>query len=192
MGSHGRLRGLPGGRPSECPGSLHEGSTRCCHAGLGLPPRPGEVEEGFLALPEMLKVDNLAKVIVITGQGEKDHALRAIGEGAYDFFCKPIQIDDLKVVLRRAVYVSRLERDHRELQQRLGEEPFGGMIGTSPEMQKVFTSIRKVATSDASLLVVGESGTGKELVARAAQQAEHEGQWSFCGNQLRCHPRGPS
>jgi len=57
---------------------------------LGLPPHPGEVEEGFLALGEMLAQDSLIKVIVITGQGEKGHALKAIGEGAYDFFCKPI------------------------------------------------------------------------------------------------------
>jgi two-component system NtrC family response regulator len=134
---------------------------------LGLPPYPGEVKEGFLALGEILSQDSFVKVIVITGQGEKDHALKAIGEGAYDFFCKPIQIEELKVVLNRAFYVVQLEREHRELQQRLSGESFEGMIGTSPQIQEVFSSIRKVATTEVPVLIVGESGTGKELVARA-------------------------
>ena len=134
---------------------------------LGLPPYPGEVKEGFMALSEMHSQDSMIKVVVITGQGEKDHALKAIGEGAYDFFCKPIQIEELKVVLKRAFYVSQLEREHRELQQRLSGESFEGMLGTSPKMQEVFSSIRKVATTEVPVLIVGESGTGKELVAKA-------------------------
>jgi two-component system NtrC family response regulator len=134
---------------------------------LGLPPHPGEAKEGFLALAEILSEDSMAKVIVITGQGEKGHALKAIGEGAYDFFCKPIQIEELKIVLNRAFYVSQLEREHRELQQRLSGESFEGMLGTSRQMQEVFSSIRKVATTEVPVLIVGESGTGKELVAKA-------------------------
>jgi two-component system NtrC family response regulator len=134
---------------------------------LGLPPYPGEVKEGFLALTEMLAHDGLVKVVVITGQGEKDHALRAIGDGAYDFFCKPIQIEELKIVLNRAFYVSQLEREHRELQQQLSGDSFEGMLGTSPQMQEVFLSIRKVSTTEVPVLIVGESGTGKELVAKA-------------------------
>jgi two-component system NtrC family response regulator len=134
---------------------------------LGLSPSPGDVKEGFLTLGEILSQDSFIKVIVITGQGEKDHALKAIGEGAYDFFCKPIQIEELKVVLSRAFYVSQLEREHRELQQRLSGESFEGMLGSSPQMQEVFSSIRKVATTEVPVLIVGESGTGKELVAKA-------------------------
>jgi two-component system NtrC family response regulator len=134
---------------------------------LGLPPYPGEVKEGFLALNEMLSQDSLVKVIVITGQGEKNHALKAIGEGAYDFFCKPIQIDELKVVLHRAFYVSQLEHEYHTLKQQLREESFEGMLGASPQMQEVFASIRKVATTEVPVLIVGESGTGKELVAKA-------------------------
>jgi two-component system NtrC family response regulator len=134
---------------------------------LGLPPRPAEVEEGFATLGEMLSVDPLVKVIIITGQGEKEHALRGVGEGAYDFMLKPVQIDELKVVLKRAFYVSSLEREHHQLQNRIGEKEFEGMLGTSPQMQEVYSTIRKVATTDAPVLIVGESGTGKELVARA-------------------------
>lgn len=134
---------------------------------LGLPPRPTDVEEGFATLSEVLSSDPFAKVIIITGRGEKEHALRAVGEGAYDFLYKPVQIDELKVVLKRAFYVSALERENHQLQQRQGDEGFEGMLGTSPKVQEVISTIRKVATTDAPVLIVGDSGTGKELVARA-------------------------
>ncbi|OEU46371.1 MAG: PEP-CTERM-box response regulator transcription factor, partial [Desulfobacterales bacterium S3730MH5] len=134
---------------------------------LGLPPQSGDVEEGFLALAEMLEHDPLSKVIIITGQNEKEHALAAIGGGAYDFLNKPIELDELQVIIRRALHVSQLEREHRELQKQLGGESFEGMLGTSPQMQKVYETIRKVATTDTPVLILGESGTGKELAARA-------------------------
>jgi len=137
---------------------------------LGLPPHPAGVEEGFAALNEILTELPQAKAIIITGRGEKEHALRAVGMGAYDFFYKPIEIDELKVVLRRAFHVSQLEREHWELQQRLSGDSFEGMLGTSDKMQDVFAMIRKVATTDAPVLIEGESGTGKELVARAIHQ----------------------
>ncbi len=137
---------------------------------LGLPPYPLEVREGFATLNEMLSHDGFAKIIVITGQGEKDHALKAIGQGAYDFFCKPIQIDELKVVLQRAFYVSQLERKNREYQLQSDVEPFASMLGTSLEIQEVFASIRKVAATEVPVLITGESGTGKELVAKALHQ----------------------
>jgi two-component system NtrC family response regulator len=134
---------------------------------LGLPPRPTEVEEGFRALAEMLAFEPLLKVIVITAHGERQHALHAISQGAYDFFVKPVRMDELKVLLHRAFYLSRLEREHRELKQRAFGESFDGMIGTSPEMERIYASTRKVSTTDVTVLIVGESGTGKELVARA-------------------------
>jgi len=134
---------------------------------LGLPPRQDEVEEGFLALADILEEEVLIKVIIVTGHDEREYALQAISQGAYDFFCKPVQIDELKIVLHRTFYLCQLEREHRELQQLLGRKSFEGMLGTSPQMQKVFTAIRKVATTDAPVLIVGENGTGKELVARA-------------------------
>jgi two-component system NtrC family response regulator len=134
---------------------------------LGLPPFPTEVKEGFLTLNEMLGEDPITKIIIITGRSEKEHALKAIGQGAYDIFYKPIEVDELKVVLRRAVNVSSLERECRKLQQRLSEEPFEGMLGTSPQIQEVFSAIHKVARTDVPVLITGESGTGKELVAQA-------------------------
>ena len=134
---------------------------------LGLPPRPTSTEEGFLALAEIKEQAPFAKVVVITGQGERKNALEAIGQGAYDFFSKPIEIEELRIVLRRAFYLAELEKEHRRLQRQMDTGAFEGMIGTSPEMQTVFSAIRKVATTEAPVLVTGESGTGKELVARA-------------------------
>ena len=140
---------------------------------LGLPPSPADPTEGFAALDEILAIDPLTKVIVITGQGEKENALRAIGEGAYDFLNKPIDADELKVILKRAYYTVRLEREHRELQARLGGDTFEGMLGTSAPMQEVFACIRKVAMTDAPILILGESGTGKEMAAQAIHRRSH-------------------
>jgi two-component system NtrC family response regulator len=134
---------------------------------LGLPPWPASVEEGFAALGEILSIDPLIKVIIATGRGEKEHALRAIGDGAYDFLYKPVDIEELKVLLKRAFYLAGLEREHQELQSRIGDDHFQGILGTSPKMQEVFATIRKVATTDVPVLVTGDSGTGKELVASA-------------------------
>ena len=133
---------------------------------LGLPPRPAEPVEGLAALSEILSRDSLVKVIIISGQGEKDNALQAIGAGAYDFLPKPADLELLKLLLKRAFHIASLEREYREMQQLQGET-FENMLGTSPQMQQVFNSIRKVATSDAPVLILGESGTGKEMVAQA-------------------------
>jgi two-component system NtrC family response regulator len=134
---------------------------------LGLPPSPGDTTEGFLALGEMLQVDPFLKVLVITGQDEQENALNAIGQGAYDFFCKPVDAEALKVVLARAIHVYQLERQNRERMAGTPADGFQGMLGKCSRMQSVFEDIRKVAATDAPVLISGESGTGKELAARA-------------------------
>src|SRR5499427_6273019 len=134
---------------------------------LGLPPHIGTPEEGFATLSEILAQDSLTKVIIISGQGEKNSALQAIGAGAYDFLNKPVHLEELKVILKRTFHVANLERSYRELQHQVQEDTFEAMLGASPQMQRVFNSVRKVAGADAPVLVLGESGTGKEMVAQA-------------------------
>ena len=134
---------------------------------LGLPPAARGVEEGFLTLASLLEEDPFAKVIIISGQGEKQNALTAIGQGAYDFFCKPVQVEEVSVILRRALRVHQLESEHRKLQAARPQDSFDELIGTSPQMQQVFAAIERVAATEAPILILGENGTGKELVARA-------------------------
>ncbi len=133
---------------------------------LGLPPHPQGVQEGFRTLSDILHENPAAKVIVVTGHEEREQALQAIGQGAYDFFRKPFQIEELKVVVRRAIHVYQLEREYHELQRQIVEDSFEGMLGTSPQIQEVFSTIRKLATTDVAVLIVGENGTGKEMLAR--------------------------
>ena len=134
---------------------------------LGLPPRPNDPDEGLETLAALLELDPVTKVIIVSGQGEKENALRAVGAGAYDFLCKPVQMDELKLVLQRCVYVAELEQEFRALQLAQSAEVFEDMLGASPQMQSVFTFIRKVGPTNAPVLILGESGTGKEMVAAA-------------------------
>ena len=134
---------------------------------LGLPPHPNQSDEGLAALSELLEVDATAKVIVISGQSEKQNALQAVGEGAYDFLCKPVEMEEVKLLLRRCIQVVELEKEYRELQQSQRSDVFEEMLGTSSQMQAAFALIRKVAGTDAPVLLLGESGTGKEMAAAA-------------------------
>jgi len=134
---------------------------------LGLPPHPNDPEEGLATLSSILSRDRLAKVIIVSGQGEKENAMRAVGAGAYDFLCKPVDLDELKLLLRRCFYVAELEREFREMQRTLGTDAFEGMLGISPPMQTVFATICKVAPTNAPVLFLGDSGTGKEMAALA-------------------------
>ena len=93
---------------------------------LGLPPHPGNPEEGLATLSELLALDRLAKVVIITGQGEKEIALRAIGAGAYDFLCKPVEMEELKFLLKRCFHVAQLEKEYGEMQQLLQRRFFRG------------------------------------------------------------------
>ena len=134
---------------------------------LGLPPRPNDPDEGLAALAELKALDDMAKVIVISGQGEKKNAMEAVAAGAYDFLCKPIDPDELKLLLKRCIYLADLEREYRKAKESQHAPAFEDMLGTSSQMQGVFSFIRKVATSTAPVLLLGESGTGKEMAAVA-------------------------
>jgi two-component system, NtrC family, response regulator len=148
---------------------------------LGLPPRPNEPDEGLATLSALLASDPLAKVIVVSGQGDRHNALRAVGAGAYDFLCKPVDMEELGLVLQRCVYVAELEAEYRAMQQSGQPETFEDMLGASPPMQAVFTFIRKVAATSAPVLILGESGTGKEMVARALHRLSAQNGCPFIG-----------
>src|SRR3954454_10695070 len=115
---------------------------------LGLPPHPASPVEGLATLSNLLAVEPSAKILIVSGQGEKKNALQAIGLGAYDFITKPVDIDELKIILKRAFHVGQLERENRQIKERLTGDAFEGMIGSSPQMQQVFSTIRRVATTD--------------------------------------------
>lgn len=144
-------------------------SPRVVTLDLGLPPDEEGTNEGFRCLQEMLQQNPAVKVIVITGNGQRENALKAIQFGAYDYYQKPINLEELKIIIARAFHLFSIEHENRSLHSALERQPghIGGMIGQCPEMQNVFSMIRKVAPSDASVLIQGESGTGKELVAQA-------------------------
>jgi two-component system NtrC family response regulator len=137
---------------------------------LGLPPSPASPTEGLATLGELLAEDRLVKVVIVSGQGERANALQAIGQGAWDFLGKPVDIDELLAILKRAFHVAGLERDYAELQSQRHDDSFEGILGTSTGMQDVFRIILKVATTDASVLILGESGTGKEMAALAVHR----------------------
>lgn len=138
---------------------------------LGLPPDEEGTSEGLLFLEEIAATAPRTKIIVITGRAERKHALQAVQAGAYDFYSKPIELAELKIILARAYHLAALEEENRRLQSTLSSDgAILGMHGQCPQMQEVFRTIRKVASVDVPVLITGESGTGKEMVARAVHQ----------------------
>ena len=134
---------------------------------LGLPPHPDGPTEGFATLEAILAVRSTTKVIVATGNDERENAVRAIGMGAYDFCAKPVDGDLLRLVVDRAFRLHDLEAENRELQDRRRMSPLPGVLTSSPVMQNVCRMIEKAAPTEVGVLLMGESGTGKELLARA-------------------------
>ena len=133
---------------------------------LGLPPAPREATEGLRTLQELLRAAPRTKIIVVTGHGERAIALKAIELGAYDYFTKPIDLAELTLMLKRAYQLYDLETENAAHQREAAGQGFGSLIGNSPAMHTLYGTIRKVAASNAAILIIGESGTGKELVAR--------------------------
>ena len=138
---------------------------------LGLPPDPDGVSEGFATLAEILRLKPGTKVIVASGHGARESALRAIAEGAWDFYQKPIDIDALGIIVARAFHVHALEAENRRLADAGANTGLGGIITAAPAMMEVTRTIERVAPADVSVMLLGASGTGKELLARGLHAA---------------------
>ena len=137
---------------------------------LGLPPDPDGTTEGFETLTQILRLKPDTKVIVASGHGARESMLKAIGLGAYDFYRKPVDIDELGLIVARAFHVADIEAENRRLEQASGGQMLGSIISSAPEMLKVSKTIERVATADVSVMLLGASGTGKELLARAVHE----------------------
>ncbi len=134
---------------------------------LGLPPDAGGVTVGFKILERILADFPATKVIVVTGQEDREHALSAVARGAYDFFNKPVDAQVLALVVERAFHLHQIEQENIALSTRDRTSALDGLITSSPAMLKICQTVEKVAPSNLAVLILGESGTGKEVVARA-------------------------
>jgi len=134
---------------------------------LGLPPDESGTSQGFHLLEQILVTAPQTKVIVVTGNNDREHALKAVRIGAYDFFYKPIDPELLGFIVNRAYRLHELENENRQLSVGNVESPLKGLITASSLMLEVCERLEKVAPSDVTVLLLGDSGTGKELLARS-------------------------
>jgi two-component system NtrC family response regulator len=147
---------------------LEEARPHVVTLDLGLPPSPDSADEGLKALDEILHQAPATKIIVVTGNGDRENALRAVQFGAFDYLLKPIDVNSLKVVLQRAAYLHDIEAE-TEQAAKASESTmrFEDVLGSTPRLREIFAMINRLAKTDATVLLQGESGTGKELLARA-------------------------
>ena len=134
-----------------------------------LSPPGGPAEEGLELLDEIVDRHPFTKVIMVTGNERRENALMALQRGAVDWYSKPIELAELKVILQRAVHIAEIERAAEP--DRVGRRRYHRLIGDSDAIRKVFGLVQRVAPTDATVLIVGENGTGKELVAHAIHEA---------------------
>jgi two-component system, NtrC family, response regulator len=137
---------------------------------LGLPPDPDGVTEGFATLTEVLRIVPTTKVVVSTGSGARENALKAVGLGAYDFCEKTVEIEVLRTIVARALNLHRLEDENRRLANLPARSPIERIVTASVPMLKVCRDIEKLAATNVSVLLLGDSGTGKEALAAALHE----------------------
>jgi two-component system, NtrC family, response regulator len=148
---------------------------------LGLPPDPDGTTEGFAVLDAIMALKPDTKVIVASGHALRESALNAIERGAYDFYQKPVDIEQLGLIVRRAFSLHAIEAENRALAEKVGEDQtvLGRMITAAPEMVKVARTIERVANTNVSVMLLGASGTGKELLAKGLHDASNRREGAF-------------
>ena len=138
----------------------------------------GPMDEGLVLLDEIVDRYPHTKVIMVTGHDSRENALLAIRRGAVDWYAKPIELEELRLILRRALHI-------RSIEQASGHGPKAGprryhrLVGESESIRRVFTLIHRVAPTDATILITGENGTGKELIAHAIHESSRRAQGPF-------------
>ena len=156
---------------------------------LGLPPDPDSVSEGFKLLEQILAAEPDTKVIVLTGQNDQTNALRAVALGAYDFFAKPFEPELLGLTIDRAFRLHELQRENRRLQELQPPDTLSGLTTRDPEMLRICRTVEKVASSNATVMLLGESGTGKEVLARGLHQVSQRKAARFVAINCAALPR---
>lgn len=136
---------------------------------LGLPPDATGTAEGFATIAEILQDSPHTKIVVVTGNGDRDNAVKSIGCGAYDFCSKPLELEVLRLIVDRAFRLHDLEAENRKLRSQ-SSTVLEGIIGSSEAMLDAYRLIEKVSPSNATVLLLGETGTGKEVFARAVHR----------------------
>ena len=135
---------------------------------ISLTPNMGAGTEGIALLQDILNLDSTIKVIMITGNDTRENARKCVALGAYDFYSKPIDMEEMKISIKRALYIQSLERENKRLLADLERaQEFREIISSCEQMEAVLDTVRRVSATDATVLIQGESGTGKELIARA-------------------------
>ncbi|HEY1932185.1 MAG TPA: PEP-CTERM-box response regulator transcription factor [Acetobacteraceae bacterium] len=137
---------------------------------LGLPPDPDGVSEGFATLEEVHQIAPETKVIIVTGNGERKNALKAVAAGAYDFCEKPVELEVLRTIIERGLNLHRLEEENRRLAARPTRSPIDRIVTAHQSMLKVCRDVERLAATNVPVLLLGESGTGKEALAEALHE----------------------
>jgi two-component system, NtrC family, response regulator len=146
---------------------------------LGLPPCPEEPSEGFATLLSIQELSPTTKVIIATGQGARENALKAIELGAFDFYEKPVEPEILRLIVNRAHRQFDLEAENRRLAEARLSSSIDGIVGSSPQMDSLLRTIEKISPTDITVLLLGESGTGKELLAQAVHRLSSRAKGPF-------------
>ncbi len=153
---------------------------------LHLPPHLDDISEGLAIIEAARDRDPPVQVVVITGTNSKHAALEAVKRGAYGFFEKPLDADEVLHIVNQAARMRRLEVENARLREELvGAHGFGRLIGSSESLEKTLKQARAVADTNATVLIVGENGTGKEMLARAIHEESQRARSSVHRRELR-------